>query len=470
MRFVLWFAVVCLTVLALLLLVNFDSSLQEAHVAHADEFGLHSDSDVHCDTIVVGAGVGGLYTAYRLAPFLQHKLCLVDERGQIGGKVLSLPAPLGGAGLMAPTCAEQLRHRDVPLRCLAQELGVQSYVRGESCLFYGSYGDETTQPDDETLDDGATYVVKGGPQQILLQMALRIRGNQSRVFLDEQIRGLERATDSRRQEYPWALRSSRRVYRATRVVLAMPPGSFRRNIRGKVSDAIAVQRPFVAVERAQPAGVLNLYFKQPFWRQLPFDFGYCVDRNVSISAKDSSFSIEFGPLLQFVATPDRNKMNLLRLYFERRYSLAPRRIFARGGLKALQTHYVAQIQSLPPFINSQIIPLAVQWHFEEFAYANLDLELNSTPESVARFAQNPLQNTLEDLCFASEGFAIRDRGWMGGAVRAAMNCLGENPDLSKCQNSRGESLNQSSSNSQCLLLNSETHLRDLATNDRFCRL
>ena len=40
-----------------------------------------------CAVAVVGGGVGGLFVGYRLAPLLGRRLCVIDDRAQVGGKV-----------------------------------------------------------------------------------------------------------------------------------------------------------------------------------------------------------------------------------------------------------------------------------------------------------------------------------------------------------------------------------------------
>jgi hypothetical protein len=62
-------------------------------------------------------------------------------------------------------------------------------VRGEACLFYQEFAkpdDTDLVEDDESnaVNDGAHYVVEGGPQMILVELAKQIRGNQSQLFLN----------------------------------------------------------------------------------------------------------------------------------------------------------------------------------------------------------------------------------------------------------------------------------------------
>ena len=90
-----------------------------------------------CDVVIVGAGPGGLYSAYRLAPLYGVKLCVIESRDRVGGKVFSYKSTLSTptTPIYTPTHAEQLRGGDTILRCLQQELGSPSIIRGS----VGSY-------------------------------------------------------------------------------------------------------------------------------------------------------------------------------------------------------------------------------------------------------------------------------------------------------------------------------------------
>jgi hypothetical protein len=87
---------------------------------------------VDCHTLVIGAGVGGLTMGYRLASILHENLCIVDERGHVGGKVFSYhyTASTAQRPVWTPTHAEQMRGGDSILRCIGQELGMVSVKRG----------------------------------------------------------------------------------------------------------------------------------------------------------------------------------------------------------------------------------------------------------------------------------------------------------------------------------------------------
>lgn len=77
------------------------------------------------NTLIIGAGVGGLVSGYRLAPILKDKLVIVDERDHVGGKVHSIRKVSSNNThpTWGPTHAEQFRGGDSISRCIAQEVG-----------------------------------------------------------------------------------------------------------------------------------------------------------------------------------------------------------------------------------------------------------------------------------------------------------------------------------------------------------
>ena len=96
---------------------------------------------VSCDVLIVGAGAGGLTMAYRLTKIYGSRLCVIDDRAQIGGKVRSFSAPNSTPQnpLATPTHAEQFRGGDAILRCMAQELFVPSVARGSVGTYWEGY-------------------------------------------------------------------------------------------------------------------------------------------------------------------------------------------------------------------------------------------------------------------------------------------------------------------------------------------
>lgn len=80
-----------------------------------------------------------------------------------------------------------------------------------------------------------------------------------------------------------------------------------------------------AVVRATPASVLNLYMKRPFWHNMSWKEDQWA--NVQTERKFMSFSLEYGPTLQFVATPDRIRANMLRIFYPHKQALPVKEVW-----------------------------------------------------------------------------------------------------------------------------------------------
>lgn len=62
------------------------------------------DGQLHCEVAVIGGGVGGLHTAFRLAPELGEGVCLFEKEAELGGRIKDVSlggdpdAPVVGVG------------------------------------------------------------------------------------------------------------------------------------------------------------------------------------------------------------------------------------------------------------------------------------------------------------------------------------------------------------------------------------
>lgn len=127
---------------------------------------------VDCDVLIIGYGPGGGTMAYRLAPIYGNKLCIVDERDYVGGKVFSYQPTIWTPEqpIYSPTCAEQLRDGDVILRCMQQAFisptvkrgpvgrYPEAWARGRNNTGYTCYGSTPPPPGESaTCDWGLTY-------------------------------------------------------------------------------------------------------------------------------------------------------------------------------------------------------------------------------------------------------------------------------------------------------------------------
>lgn len=136
-----------------------------------------------CDVVIVGAGVGGLYTAFHLSAKLGDRLCLIDDRERAGGKVQSYP--INGSDVLAPTCAEQMRDIDVQLRCLCRDLNVSVWVRGEVSLYFHNYTQFSGPNQFETTDGGCCLVFSCWSISSIEQQTTKAQSTWSRMVLSK---------------------------------------------------------------------------------------------------------------------------------------------------------------------------------------------------------------------------------------------------------------------------------------------
>jgi NAD(P)-binding Rossmann-like domain len=79
-----------------------------------------------CDITVIGAGAGGLHTAFRLGPQFGDKVCLFEKENRLGGRIYDLPkdendpqSPVFGLGAL------RIMETQEVVFSLANELGIQ---------------------------------------------------------------------------------------------------------------------------------------------------------------------------------------------------------------------------------------------------------------------------------------------------------------------------------------------------------
>lgn len=65
----------------------------------ADSEVLSNDPSVNCEIVIIGGGVAGLHTAYRLGPEYGRKICLFEKENRLGGRIYDItksPEQLNG--------------------------------------------------------------------------------------------------------------------------------------------------------------------------------------------------------------------------------------------------------------------------------------------------------------------------------------------------------------------------------------
>ena len=52
---------------------------------------------IHCDNVIVGAGIGGMYLAYKLGELYHEQVCVI-EKNYYGGRIKDIQTALGNFG------------------------------------------------------------------------------------------------------------------------------------------------------------------------------------------------------------------------------------------------------------------------------------------------------------------------------------------------------------------------------------
>ena len=128
-----------------------DSTTQEAMNATLD-----------CEVVIVGGGVGGLHTAFRLGPVLGDKVCLFEKEERLGGRIYDITkSPINTNGPYIGTGGRRVMVGQDVVFNLAKELGIelQKPETGADIIF--ARGKYATQKDDFLkLYPGLTYDAK----------------------------------------------------------------------------------------------------------------------------------------------------------------------------------------------------------------------------------------------------------------------------------------------------------------------
>ena len=96
---------------------------QEGGTSSASE--VTSAAPPGCEVVIVGGGVGGLHTAYRLGPTYGAKVCLFEKEGRFGGRIYDIAkSPDQVNGPFIAVGGRRVMDGQVVLLQLAKELGI----------------------------------------------------------------------------------------------------------------------------------------------------------------------------------------------------------------------------------------------------------------------------------------------------------------------------------------------------------
>jgi monoamine oxidase len=224
---------------------------------------------MHVDTLIIGAGLSGLYTAYRLHQAEQSFL-LLEARSRLGGRILSLAATQSSSDPLAkrydlgpawiwpgfqPLMSSLIKELKLPL--------FQQQVDGD-LLYEESHSNQPHRHGGPSAHT-QSFRIAGGAQALIEALSntlpAQLIQNDSRVTKLEQTETGIKADVERSNE-------QHESYYARQVILALPPRLIRHSIafNPELTSEQKLALDDIPTWMAGHAKILFLY-EHPFWRK-----------------------------------------------------------------------------------------------------------------------------------------------------------------------------------------------------------
>lgn len=205
----------------------------------------------HYRYIIVGAGLSGLTTAYKLWQSGETNFLIVESRDRIGGRIKTKNGVDFGATWF------QEHHKDVA--ALLDQLNIESfpqYNKGKSVLVYSSMAPAHTFESDPNVP--AARRVSGGTAALIEGLSVRFR---------ESIKTATKVSKISLLNDQVFLETSNENYTAEKVVITIPP----RLTTGLVFEPSLPKELYKAMEMTHTwmsnAIKVGMTFDRPFWRE-----------------------------------------------------------------------------------------------------------------------------------------------------------------------------------------------------------
>jgi len=278
-------------------------------------------SRVQTDTLIIGGGLSGAYTAYKLSR-LNRSFLLVEGRNRLGGRIISRPPS-------SPHLAGNIARFDLGpawiwpqlqplLNRLIKELDIPIFAQNcAGAILYDDVTDASPQRYAGLSAHAQSYRIDGGAARIVEQLARNIAADS--VRLSHKVTRIVRRSSQLEVQAVDQNGGSSTLF-ARRVVLALPPRLMARTVEfvPALPECTLSQWTGTPTWMAAQAKVMVLY-EQRFWRTLGLS-GEVVSRCGPLSEIYDASPSSGGPyaLVGFVGMPavTRRRLgqdNLVRL-------------------------------------------------------------------------------------------------------------------------------------------------------------
>ena len=371
-----------------------------------------------CEVVIIGTGVGGLVSAYRLA-HLGRRLCIFERENEIGGEIRSVREIYGTGSTnerpvwVTPTGRDYLREGDVLMRCMAHEMG-------SIMITDGSF----SSPEVKARHD---RIFHNGPFVGLFQKVLDLLVKKHvRIYTSSPVSFIKPFSN---REYFITVNNTKE-FKTKHLILTVSP---------KEVNNIFQEDVFVDIKEKKEC-VWSAFFQEKWWTSLSsgsIDKEWYRWNHSSDPQQSGISSILYRP------TPEGRESNMIRYKWKEEACQEVSLIYKETGLIGLKNQVMSRTKTL---LGKSDIKDPVQSYF-----------------SFRRYYEGTLKGKEE------EGYCIVKEGeWMEDSAKSVNECLKRrvfqemNIAFGEECSHYGKTLTKEKGEKDtCLLLKNEYHLRDL---------
>jgi len=426
--------------------------------------------EIGCDVIIIGGGVSGLHTAFRLAPELGDGVCLFEKEAELGGRIKDVPmddepnSPRFGVG------ARRVMPQQQVLLDLAAELGLlpaypsitpdasgdtetafyEELLFGDSRALASDYGDFRTfirealgveayqflrdasrfRADFEAPLDAegymdylteewdvygdASYPV-GGMSAFVRGMADAALADDARVFTSEPVLRIERAGAG------YEVVTGQHRASAPKVVVAVPPAALKW-IEGDVAEDLKAEPELQDILGVKVVTVTQ-WWPTNWWSQI-------VDPSDDVPVWRAWTTEHCVNFVEIPLEPYASEQLVTRSVYDDDANCVElwQRLWEQGGEQAVAEEVQRGLEHLfvqngvtepadlvipqPSRTYVQVWPAAWHWLAAGTEFSNTD---------VYDWAVEPLDG--EDVALVGEAYNVNRSGWSDGAYKSSIHLL-----------------------------------------------